>query len=308
MSRKRGQPVKKINIEQADDAKIIEETKTSEGSLLTDPSAIEGEFAFEKPPTSESIPLNVPLAGETSQEGQTMKNLGFDVSDLGDMSDIGNSGGGSIPPNNNGKTISMDDAIGDGGDNFGGGIIDDVPPPSPNEKDLFDEVVDGEEGEGGGGSMSIPPDFIEWAAEKQAEWIVSTEKILIEGFMQNRARISTIDVRQRLLKYGIDHAVSKEIMNHVNSYNSDVDTHLELSKDAQKVLRMSWTAVLKQHSNIAENITPEAALLINHLLIGGQLWVQGNELKKYGKDLLADIDSILKSNSPKQPKEKGESN
>lgn len=319
---KRGQKqnrIKKEDIEKAEDAKILSEEST--GSLLTDPNSIESEFSFESHPSSDAIPLNTPLAGETSSEGQTMRNLGFDVSELGGFEDLkttnapeysnanasaSGGGGDNTPPPK--KTITMDDAIGD--DNISDQIIDDVPPPNPNEKDLFDEVEGGDEG--GGSGMALPPDFVTWAAEKQAEWIVQTEKIIANGFMQNRARISIIDVRQRLIKYKIPNDISKQIIHHVQEYNNDVETNLQVSKDAEKALKMSWVAVLKQHSNISEKITPEVALIINHAVIFGQLYFQGNEIKKYGKELLSDIDQTLKeyakSNTPppQQPKESGE--
>lgn len=316
---KRGQKqtrIKKEDIESAEDAKIIEEQNT--GSLLTDPSFIESEFTFENPPSSEAIPLNTPLAGETSSEGQTMKNLGFDVSELGGFEDVRasveNSGGSGGSPPTSGKTITMEEAIGGNtSNNISDGVIDDVPPPNPNERDLFDEYV---EGDGSGmqsdGGMALPPDFVTWAAEKQAEWIVQTEKIIANGFMQNRARISIIDVRQRLIKYKIPNDISKQIIHHVQEYNNDVETNLQVSKDAEKALKMSWVAVLKQHSNISEKITPEVALIINHAVIFGQLYFQGNEIKKYGKELLSDIVQTLKeyakSNTPppQQPKESGE--
>ena len=309
---KRGQKkIKKEDFDAAQDVEIIEET-SNKNSQYTDLNSIDADFEFEKPPTSESIPLNTPLAGETSGEGQTMKQLGFDVQDLGSFDDVRSGGfnpsqntNNSNPnPSEKSKTISFDDAIASEG-----GIIDDIPPPNPSDKDLFDKI-DGDMGSpSSGGGTEIPADFVAWSADKQAEWIVSTEKIFIDGFMQNRARISTIDVKQKLIKYKLPSEASKEIVSHIVSYNTEVENNLSLSKEAQKVLKMSWAAVLKQHSNISEKITPEVALVINHAMVVGQMWFQGNEIKKYGKDLLMDIDASLQSFSSfsNQSSEKKES-
>lgn len=310
---KRGQKkTKKADLSEiAEDANVIEETTTKEdfNSLLTDPSSIETEFEFEKPPTSQSIPLNTPLAGETSSEGQTMKQLGFDVSDLGGFEDvraggdepkISMGGGGNTPPpprNNNNPNPSFDNSI--GGGNMGGfedGIIDDVPPPNPNQKDLFDEYEEvGGKGGGGGavGGVNLPPDFVAWSAEKQAEWIVATEKIVFEGFIQNSAKINPLDVRQEALRNNIPSNLTSQVVSQVGLYNTEVENQLTLSKDGQKSLKMAWAAVLKQHSNISDKITPEVALVVTHIATMGQVWFQSREFKKHGKALLMDIKSIF---------------
>lgn len=312
---RRGQSKKKSSdlSDIAEDANVIEETKNTPknddfGSLLTDPSSIETEFEFEKPPTSESIPLNTPLAGETSSEGQTMKQLGFDVSDLGGFEDVraggdepkvSMGGGNNVPPpppNNNNPSF---DSIG-GGQNMGGmgfddGIIDDVPPPNPNQKDLFDEFeeVGGKGGGGAVGNAQLPPDFVAWSAEKQAKWIVSTEKIVAEGFIQNSAKINTLDVRQEALRSNIPSNLTNQVVSQVGVYNTEVENQLTLSREAQRSLEMAWTAVLKQHSNISEKLTPEVALVITHAATFGQLWFQARDFKKHGKGLLMDIKSIF---------------
>lgn len=355
--RKRGISKKKIDTSKAEDAEVIEsienvksaenaenaesvesaeivesvennnlEKDSDDFSILTNPEAITNEFLFEKLPKPEDIPLNIPLAEETSNEGKTMKNLGFDVSELG-YEETTNKAEKTNKKTNK-KTISIDEAIEDYSSNniidgkntkreniddfkkniddvpppnFDDNNIDDVPPPNPDEKDIFDE----DEEENGLNNISIPEEFVSWSAEKQSEWIVSIEKIIFEGFFQNRARINTIDVKQRLLKYGISNEVGKEIVNHINLYNNDVDSSIQLSKDSQKILKLSWVAVLKQYTNISEKLTPEATLIVNHLLIGGQMYFQANEIRKFGKELLKDIDSTLKAYSNK---EKGNTN
>lgn len=284
---------RKVNLtEIAEDAKVVSTTENSEnkGSLLTSPQDLETDFEFEKPPSEGSNPLSIPLAGETVAEGKTMQNLGFEMEE--DFEAPPSSSSSSPPPPPNDKKVSFDEAT------KSNVIDDDVPPPNPNENDIFDEVGDVEGGMGGG--TALPDDFVSWSAEQQAEWIVNTELVVAHGFIHNRTKISTIDIKQKLLKYKIPREIGSDVNEIVKTYNDEVEKTLVVSTDAKKALKSSWVAVLKQYTNISEKITPESALLLNHALFFGQLWMVSNQFKKQGISIVQDISDIFKNYNQNQ--------
>lgn len=311
----RGQSRKKTTLNDiAEDAKVVDEKaeatekpeakaekvekvekveKAEKKSSLTNPEDIDSSFEFEKPPTQNSNPLNIPLANETNKEGKTMQNLGFEMED--DFPP-------PPPPTNN--TTNEGKRVDATFDDVHSNVIDDVPPPSPDDYDLFDDVEgQGHNGEGTG--RALPDDFVAWSAEKQAEWIVGTELVVAHGFIQNRAKISMISIRQKILKYNVPKDIAVQVVDVVKSYNDEVENQLQLSSEARKALKGSWVAVLKQYSNISEKITPEVALLINHGLFFGQLYIQGNAIKKQGAATVAEIIGIFKAHAV-QPEKKTE--
>jgi hypothetical protein len=260
------------------------EKSTEKKSALTNPEDIDTNFEFEKPPTQSSNPLNIPLANETHKEGKTMSNLGFDMEDDTPP---------PPPPQSDKKvTASFEDE-----QRYGSGVIDDVPPPSPDERDIFDDYEGGEGNFDAEGGRALPDDFVAWSAEKQAEWIVGTELVVAHGFIQNRAKISMISIRQKILKYNVPKDIAQQVVEVVKSYNDEVENQLQLSSEARKALKGSWAAVLKQYSNISEKITPEVALLINHGLFFGQLIIQGNAIRKQGAATVAEIIAVFKAHA-----------
>jgi hypothetical protein len=115
----------------AEDAKVVGETNkdetpveeekneeptqdfSSEDDFTVNPDELDEEFKFEKQPSAESNPLNIPLTNETKAEGKTMEKLGFDTGKKeAPKEDIF---GGSESKDNNtggGKKITMEDAFG----------------------------------------------------------------------------------------------------------------------------------------------------------------------------------------------------
>lgn len=304
MSRK-GKRLKANLSDIAEDAKVVaiekEDTpkkdipKNIPKDILTEPEDIGGAFEFEKPPSDSSNPLNIPLADETIAEGKTMQNLGFEMDD--DFKEP--------PPPPPQASSTFDQASSKTFDQASNIIDDDVPPPNPNEPDLFDQVGD-EEGSIGG--RALPEDFVTWSAEQQADWIVNTELVVAHGFIHNRTKISTISVKQKVLKYKVPRNIAADVNDVVKSYNDEVEKNLVITSDAKKALKSSWVAVLKQYTNISDKITPEAALLLNHGLFFGQLWMVSNQFKKQGIQVVQDITDIFKEYNSNQSNQSSQAN
>jgi hypothetical protein len=259
----------------------------NEGDSTTDdfvinPDKLASEFRFEKSNSSDSNPLNQPLADETNTEGKTMEKLGYEAKSTGNNNEP--------PPPPKDKKITLEDSM--GGDN----TIDDIPPPNPNEKDIFDESASGVDGEG----HELPKGFVEWSAKKQADFIVNTEAALFEGFAKNKSKINLIDLKQRLTKYNLPSEAKAEIIMQVSDFNDQVEEHLKIEDDMRKNLKAGWEAVLSQHSNISKHLTPEATLAITHGLVIWKLWQNTKELKDYGKSMLIEIKEFLKPYAQQQ--------
>jgi hypothetical protein len=270
----------------------IDEPETGDSYTGTDdfvinPDKLASEFKFEKSNSSDSNPLNQPLQNETATEGKTMEKLGYDTA---------SSGHNTPPPPKNDKKITLEDSIGN--DN----VIDDIPPPNPSQKDIFDEssVGDGSDGDG----HELPKGFVEWSSKKQADFIVNTEAALFEGFAKNKSKINLIDLKQRLSKYDLPAEAKAQIIIQVSDFNDQVDEHLKIEDDMRKNLKAGWEAVLSQHSNISKHLTPEATLAITHGLVVWKLWQNTKELKDYGKQMLVEIKDFLKPYAKQQATEK----